>query len=358
MSSVRVAVGVIVPLVSALLAGLPWWLGAPGLLWFSLPAIVLLAGGSFAWLLSRTPGDQALEQGVAAELAAENANLRALLREILPAWLHHVESVRSQTEAAVVQLSTSFAAVLQQFDLAGVGGGVPSQSAESTADLLALCEKELQPVVQSLKELIDGKDAMASNIRKLAQETEALRGMATEVTLIAAQTNLLTLNAAIEAARAGTSGRGFAIVAAEVRKLSQRSSETGKKMALRVEQISAIMGSTSESVHEANEHDKQAVELSSNLVGDVLIHVRKLGHSTDNLREHGLAVRGEVENLLVAMQFQDRTSQILQAVMGDMHKLTQALMQSDTQILPSADEWMATLKQTYVMQEQHEAHRR
>lgn len=250
MSSVRVAVGVIVPLASALLAGLPWWLGAPGLLWFSLPAIVLLAGGSLAWLLRRTPSAPAPEQSVAAELAAENAKLCTLLREILPAWLHHVESVRSQTEAAVVQLSTSFAAVLQQFDLAGAGGGVPSQSAESTADLLALCEKELQPVVQSLKELIDGKDAMASNM--LAQETEALRGMATEVTLIAAQTNLLALNAAIEAARAGTSGRGFAIVAAEVRKLSQRSSETGKKMALRVEQISAIMGSTSESVHEAN----------------------------------------------------------------------------------------------------------
>lgn len=290
-------------------------------------------------------------------MAQENEALRTLLREVLPAWLHHMQSVNKQTEAAVLQLTTSFGAVLQQFDLAGVGGAANSQSAESTADLLELCERELHPVVSSLKDLIDGKDAMVGNIRKLAEETDALRGMAGEVTHIAAQTNLLALNAAIEAARAGSSGRGFAIVAAEVRKLSQRSAETGKKMALRVEQISSIMGSTSQSVQEANEHDKQAVALSSNLVEDVLMHVRKLGDSTDSLRQHGLVVRAEVENLLMAMQFQDRTSQILNAVMGDMDRLLGQMRQGSMQALPSVEEWMLALRQTYAMEDQYKAHR-
>ena len=137
--------------------------------------------------------------------------------------------------------------------------------------------------MSSLKDLIDGKDAMASNIQKLAQETDALRGMAGEVTHIAAQTNLLALNAAIEAARAGPSGRGFAIVAAEV------------------------------SV--------------------------------------------EVENLLMAMQFQDRTSQILNAVMGDMDRLLEQMRQGPMQALPSVDEWMLALRQTYAMEDQYKAHR-
>ena len=350
--------GLPVALLSLVLAGLPWWMSAPGLQWLTLPALGLLVGGTVAWLAShQAVGAPSAEAG-AAVLSQENAELRTLLREVLPAWLHHVESVRHQTEAAVVQLTTSFASVLQQFDLAGVGSSAHSQSAESTAELLELCERELHPVVSSLKDLVDGKDAMASNIQKLAQETDALRGMAGEVTHIAAQTNLLALNAAIEAARAGPSGRGFAIVAAEVRKLSQRSAETGKKMALRVEQISAIMGSTSQSVQEANEHDKQAIALSSNLVEDVLMHVRKLGDSTDSLRQHGLVVRAEVENLLMAMQFQDRTSQILNAVMGDMNRLLEQMRQGHRQNLPSADEWMLALSQTYAMEDQHKAHRR
>jgi methyl-accepting chemotaxis protein len=281
------------------------------------------------------------------------------LSEVLPAWLHHVTMVQSQTEASVVQLSTSFAAVLKQFDQVGIGAGpAQSQRMESTADFLALCERELNPVVSSLTSLVEGKDAMANNISQLAVETHALRDMATEVTSIAWQTNLLALNAAIEAARAGTSGRGFAIVATEVRKLSQRSSDTGKKMATRVEHISAIMGATSESVQETNAHDKQAVELSSNLVGDVLHHVRKLGDSADAMREHGQLVRNEVEKLLIAMQFQDRTSQILQALIADMQRLRQGVHTHAQEQLPSAQDWMQALRKTYSMEEQYHDNQR
>jgi methyl-accepting chemotaxis protein len=357
MSRVNIAAGLLLPPLSVFLASLPLWWPAAGVQWVTLPALFMLVGGTFFWLVRRTSVATVQIDAASTGTPSHSPGLSTLLHEVLPAWLHHVESARAQTETAVVQLTTSFANVLQQFDLAGVGGSAHAQSAASTADLLELCERELHPVVSSLTDLIDGKDAMVGNIQKLAQETNALRGMATEVTHIAAQTNLLALNAAIEAARAGPSGRGFAIVAAEVRKLSQRSAETGKKMALRVEQISTIMGHTSQSVQEANEHDKQAIALSSNLVEDVLMHVRKLGDSTDSLRQHGLVVRAEVENLLMAMQFQDRTSQILNAVMGDMDRLLEQMRLGAEHALPSTEEWMLALRGTYAMQEQHSAHR-
>ena len=338
------------------LAGLPVWTLQPSLLWLTLPAVAAVVS-AIAWMLLDSRRKLALadaeRQGQHAKQSA--ASLQSLLTEVLPTWKRHAESARQQMETAVVQMGNSLASVLQQFDQAGIGHAHTSNP-HSTTELLDLCERELQPVVSSLNDLIEGKEAMVGNIRKLADETQALRSMAGEVTSIAWQTNLLALNAAIEAARAGAAGRGFAIVATEVRSLSKRSSDTGKKMESRVEQISTIMGSTSESVQEANEHDKQAIALSSNLVDDVLHHVRILGNAADTMRQHGMVVRSEVENLLMAMQFQDRVSQVLASVIADMDRLALQLGSGDGAMLPSAQEWLQQLRQTYSMEDQNLAH--
>jgi methyl-accepting chemotaxis protein len=324
------------------------------LLWLSIPVIGLVAG-ALVWStpdsLSEYTQSQALEAN-----RQQQAELQELLLAIVPTWKHHVESARVQMETSIVQIAESLATILQQFELAGIGQS-QTDNPHSTAELLSLCERELQPVVSSLKELIGGKEAMIGNIRLLVDETHALKTMAGEVTSIAWQTNLLALNAAIEAARAGDAGRGFAIVAAEVRKLSMRSSSTGKHMEERVGQISSIMGSTSESVEEANAHDRQAVDLSNNVVEDVLRNVRILGDSANSMREHGLIVRAEVEKLLMALQFQDRVSQVLQSVLADMDRLMPHLNSRSAAVPPNAEEWIAELRRTYSMEDQHLAHR-
>jgi methyl-accepting chemotaxis protein len=314
-----------------------------------------LITGALAWSSIKDGTAPAQNDGELEHYVQRQIELQKLLISIVPAWKHHVETARLQMETAVVQIAESLAAILQQFELAGIG---QSQTANphSTADLLALCERELQPVVNSLKELIGGKELMVRNIRQLVDETQALKTMAGEVTSIAWQTNLLALNAAIEAARAGDAGRGFAIVAAEVRKLSMRSSSTGKHMEERVGQISSIMGTTSDSVEEANAHDRQAVDLSNNLVEDVLHNVRILGDSANTMREHGLVVRAEVEKLLMALQFQDRVSQVLQSVLADMDRLVPYLDSTSTLPPPTSEEWIGALRRTYSMEDQHLAH--
>jgi len=277
-----------------------------------------------------------------------------LLQAVLPVWQHHIRTVNAQAETAAVNLANSFSCVLKEFDLAGIGMQAPDDEANGKMDLLVLCERELQPVVGSLMRVIDGKDAMLAHIQKLSAETHALSAMAEEVGSVAAQTNLLAINAAIESARAGEAGRGFAIVAAEVRKLSQRSAEIGQRMGVRVAQIAAVMDRTLAAANASTDEDKQVVSVSGSIVEDVLGHVRALGASAESMYQHSSTVRGEVEKLLMAMQFQDRISQILNGCDSDMARMVQALEPSKLGDMPTSEQWLRSLRETYTMEDQHQ----
>jgi len=345
----------LVPVLLALLVTVPLWLGILWLVWLSLLLAVVGCVGVVLVLVRQLQQAHTLQATPSADdtAALHIQAVTPFFQDVLPAWYHQVDQVKSQTEAAVDQLTNSFAAVLTQFDLAGIGhAAARDDKANSTISLLTLCERELQPVVLSLTQLIDGKDALLANVRSLAKETLELQSMSEEVRSIAAQTNLLALNAAIEAARAGESGRGFAVVAAEVRALSQRSADTGKRIGDRVGQIAAIMKSTMSVAESAAVQDKSSVALSGELVEHVLSHVRKLGASSDSMREHGLVVRGEVENLLVAMQFQDRVSQILTALNDNMAQMQERLANIQTEGLPTSQEWLGDMNQSSFMDDQ------
>jgi methyl-accepting chemotaxis protein len=343
----------LVPAGAMLLAALPLMFDAAWVAWLALVAIGVLTGLSVWVLASRLQAatTQAEQASTQAGGDQPGQSLVYLLQDILPAWQHHVATVKSQTEDAVIKLTTSFSKVLEQFDLAGIGSGNKNDSNENIT-LLALCERELQPVVGSLTVVIEGKDSMLANIRHLSIETKALQEMADEVGSIAAQTNLLAINAAIEAARAGESGRGFAVVAAEVRLLSQRSASTGLRIASRVKEVTTVMTETMNVAEETNKQDRLAVSLSGSIVEDVLNHVRAMGESSDMMKKHSSIVRHEVENLLMAMQFQDRVSQMLSGVNDDMVRLAHAMESSSDNALPSVQEWMESLSKTYTMEDQ------
>ena len=334
----------------------PWLLEPPWMDALLLEGLGMFIGITLTLLVTRwmsgagrsVPDDDAGH----AHVSTTPQEMTSLLESVLPVWQHQVQAVKAQTEGAVLQLTTSFGSVLQQFNLAGIGGSASAGSSSANSiGLLVLCERGLQPVVSSLTSVIEGKDAMLANIHKLANQTHELRAMAAEVGNIAAQTNLLALNAAIEAARAGESGRGFSVVAAEVRILSQRSAETGRHIVKRVAEISTVMDAAVVEAQAAHIQDTHTVALSGKIVDDVLGHVRKLGAASDAMRTHGMLVRQEVEKLMIAMQFQDRVSQMLNVVDADMQRLHSALGRADA--VPDAQAWLDSLSSTYTMQDQH-----
>jgi methyl-accepting chemotaxis protein len=335
-------------------AALPLFAGAGWMGWLSLAGVAAISTfASFECARAhdrRAQEDETLRQRQAAQ------RIQALVASVLPVWRRHVGTVKSHTEQAVGELVQSFASIVEQFELAGFSGVTHADSRDRervTISLLTLCERELGPVVASLEKIISSKDELLRDVRALAQATDELQAMAAEVTAIAAQTNLLALNAAIEAARAGEAGRGFAVVAGEVRTLSHKSSDTGKRISDRIAQIGDIMKLTLQAAASAADQDKKAIAVSGTVVQDVLGHVQDLGSSAENMRAKGNIIRADVENLLVALQYQDRISQILDVIESDMQRFGEQVGADNP---PGAEEWLRQLSTHYTMDDERANH--
>jgi methyl-accepting chemotaxis protein len=121
---------------------------------------------------------------------------------------------------------------------------------------------------------------VAGKMNQIDVAVQRMRDMIATIESIAFQTNILALNASVEAVRAGNSGRGFAVVAAEVRLLAQRSA------------------SAASDISELIADSLREVEQDSALEGNVE-HVRKVAHASGSLRERALTLREAISAFVV-----------------------------------------------------------
>ncbi|MGI4721373.1 MAG: methyl-accepting chemotaxis protein [Janthinobacterium lividum] len=199
----------------ALLAAAPLFGAARFLQYASFIGVAGIAGWQ-AWR-QRPAAGQMAGPGNGGDDPGAGSPLAPLVAEVVPVWARHVKTVKDQSETAIEQLLNGFSALLNHFEQAGFSRRSAGDDHQATVQLLLTCEQKLGPVLAWLEQMVDGKAELLNHVRTLSRATDELKVLADEVGRIAAQTNLLAINAAIEAARSGDSGRGFSVIASEVR---------------------------------------------------------------------------------------------------------------------------------------------
>lgn len=114
--------------------------------------------------------------------------------------------------------------------------------------------------IQSIRQLAQDVEGASQTIGALADETASIGAVLEVIRGIAEQTNLLALNAAIEAARAGEQGRGFAVVADEVRALAARTQDSTKDIQSRIERLQSGVDKAVQAMHTGSSKARDSVE--------------------------------------------------------------------------------------------------
>ncbi len=119
---------------------------------------------------------------------------------------------------------------------------------EANSNLLAM-QKHITQFAQDVEQTAQTENELSTKLNELTQSAEEIKNILTVISDVADQTNLLALNAAIEAARAGEHGRGFAVVADEVRKLAERTQRSLSEIHSTVNVVVQAINDASETMH-------------------------------------------------------------------------------------------------------------
>ncbi len=313
----------VISLFGLALLGFAWLQGTP--------LVVLASGAAFvvacAWMAARVPSDQQeREAGArragsldtlaelgsvqAGELDATYQGVHDSLKQINELVSDSVVSLQSSFNDLHAQTREQHTVVMSIMDAMGDGDGKISfsQFAGETDEVLRYF---VDHIVHTSSESM----GMVQHIDDVVERLASAESLLDDMNQIADQTNLLALNAAIEAARAGEAGRGFAVVADEVRALSQRSSRFS-------EQIRSALGDSKTHIEDAREAVRKLASKDMNfairskarvdeMIEQIALFNDKLESSLEAVSRINGEIDGSVGQAVRSLQFEDLVTQLV-----------------------------------------------
>ena len=249
-----------------------------------------------------------------------------------------IYSVIKQTEQAANTIASSFEAVINKATiqarqamelLEGTQGAASDGVPQSLKDFIQVSDERLNKMADEVVRVADLSVNMVRELDGVQTRTQAIDGFLLDVEKLADQTSLLALNADIEAARVGEHGRGFSVVASEVRRLSKRSHEFSDRIRVHLKEVRTGLSKTYGDMRTLSAAD---MEHALKIKEDVLSLTRSLegknrevAETVSRINEISKEIAQDVQNVVVSLQFHDITSQKLSGMLEPMDDLRRAL---------------------------------
>jgi methyl-accepting chemotaxis protein len=263
---------------------------------------------------------------IGTELASNMTETAAAINEITS----NIQSIKGQVvnqSASVTETNATMEQITLNLDklneLVEKQTSNVSQSSSAVEEMLANIQSVTQTLIKNgdnVKELADaseigrsGLQDVAADIQQIARESEGLLEINAVMENIASQTNLLSMNAAIEAAHAGEAGKGFAVVADEIRKLAESSGEQSKTISTVLKKIKDSIDKITRST-DAVLNKFEAIDTGVKTVSD------------------------QEENIRNAMEEQNAGSQQILEAISQLNEVTQMVKSSSKEMLEGSRE--------------------
>ena len=215
---------------------------------------------------------------------------------------------RSAAEAtlhAMEEMNLGINQVAENAEMTAANAQSARELSKQGAEIVSRASGEIERIARSVEQ-------SAQVVAALGERSQAISGIVRVIHDIADQTNLLALNAAIEAARAGEQGRGFAVVADEVRKLAERTTAATKEIG---DMIGAIQGETQtaiQSIRQGSEQARSGAELA-----------RQAAESLQRINSGAQETMEKVEAIASAIQQQSANGQNITGHVQDILRMVQ-----------------------------------
>ncbi len=226
----------------------------------------------------------------------------------------------SEIAGAVEEMTKTIIETSQNASIAAESSVKASQNAKKGAEKINETKKGMMKIVDSVK-------VTGSIISSLAVKTDQIGVITQVIDEIADQTNLLALNAAIEAARAGEQGRGFAVVADEVRKLAERTTKATKEIADTIKSVQMEAKEADNSMIEAGESVKHGMALTEE-VANVLHEILEVNSKVSDM----------VNQVAAASEQQSTTAEEISKNIESISSVTHQSASSTQQIAKAAED--------------------